>query len=82
MNLTNEELTQLEEAKGSPEWNNIVYEIKRVRQGAYPPDWGKKVIHGILLNEGEGFEIFTFSTKQELLDHLYPQGLPGADEEK
>lgn len=69
MNLTDEELTKLEEAKGSPEWNNIVNEITQIRQGAYPPDWGEKVIHGILRDQS--FEILSFSTKEELLDHLW-----------
>lgn len=69
MNLTDEELTKLEETKGSPEWKNIVDEIKQIRQGAYPPDWGEKVIHGILRDQS--FEILAFSTKAELLDHLW-----------
>lgn len=69
MNLTDEELTNLEKAKGTPEWNDIIDEIKQARQGAYPPDWAVKVIDGILHNQG--IEILTFSTKAELLDHLY-----------
>jgi len=42
-NLTEEELFCLEEAKDLKEWEALCDEIKRVRHGQYPPDFGEKV---------------------------------------
>jgi hypothetical protein len=46
MNITEQELKQLEDAKTDAEWNQAVDQIKARRSGAYPPDWYAKVING------------------------------------
>lgn len=48
MNVTEQELKQLEVAKNDIEWNKVVDEIKARRGGTYPPDWYAKVINGDL----------------------------------
>lgn len=44
MNITEQELKQLENAPNGIEWNKIVKAIKEERNGTYPPDWFAKVI--------------------------------------
>lgn len=46
MNITDQELKNLETAKNETEWNKICDEIKQSRNGSYPPDWYSKVILG------------------------------------
>lgn len=48
MNITKQELEQLESAKNDAEWNRITDEIQAKRNGIYPPDWYAKVILGDL----------------------------------
>ncbi len=48
MNITNQELKKLEDALDGIEWDKTVDEIKRNRNGEYPPDWYAKVILGDL----------------------------------
>lgn len=48
MNITEQELKQLEEAQDDVEWNRTIDEIKAKRGGAYPPDWFAKVVQANL----------------------------------
>ena len=43
MNLTQEELGVLKSCNSEKDWNAACDEIKRTRDGAYPPDWWAKV---------------------------------------
>lgn len=48
MNITEQELKQLENAPNGVEWAKTVDEIRAKRSGTYPPDWYAKVIIGNL----------------------------------
>ena len=39
MNLTQEELGALESCNSGKDWDAACDEIKKTRNGAYPPDW-------------------------------------------
>lgn len=44
MNITEQELEKLKNAKNATEWNAICNQIKNKREGSYPPDWYDKVL--------------------------------------
>ncbi len=44
MNITKEEIAALSASNTREEWNNACDDIKRVRGGAYPPDWWQAVM--------------------------------------
>jgi len=44
MNITEAELKQLENTKSEDEWNDTCTQIKKARNGMYPPDWWAKVM--------------------------------------
>jgi len=44
MNLTENELQSLKNAKNSEKWDGICDKIKSKRDGNYPPDWYEKVL--------------------------------------
>ena len=47
MNLTQEEIKKLKEvAEKKDEWNEVVDEILKARDGKYPPDWYQVIIAG------------------------------------
>lgn len=50
MDLTKNELLKLKSSKTSLEWENIVKEIKKTRDGNLPTDWAEKVIAGNFVN--------------------------------
>jgi len=61
-NLTISELTMLENCKSTREWDAICNQIKKVRDGCYPPDWWPKVVQSgtaarIYIRWGDSFEI-------------------------
>lgn len=39
MNLTEQEIEKLKATKSANEWNSVCDEIKKARDGRYPPDW-------------------------------------------
>lgn len=49
MNLLPGELRNLLAARSAAEWNRVVDEIRRVRGGHFPPDWGARVVQARLL---------------------------------
>ena len=50
MNLTEDEMIKLRNAKSESEWNAVCDEIKTARNGTYPPDWFDKMIETGLLS--------------------------------
>ena len=44
MNISEQEIQKLKDAKSAAEWNAVCREIKSKRNGAYPPDWYEKVL--------------------------------------
>jgi hypothetical protein len=51
MNLTEAEITKLQNTKSEHEWNAVCDEIKAARNGEYPPDWFTKMILTGLISE-------------------------------
>jgi len=50
MNLTDQELEKLKASNSAQEWNSICAEVKRTRNGQYPPDWYPRVmLSGVFL---------------------------------
>jgi len=43
-NLTTREELKLLDTNSESDWNRVCDEIKRARNGQYPPDWYQKVI--------------------------------------
>lgn len=47
--ITDEELAKIEKVQTKNEWTAVCDEIKRSRNGQYPPDWWEKVkLSGLL----------------------------------
>ena len=44
MNLTDNEVTKLENTKSAAEWKVICDEIKMARGGQWPPDWFDRIV--------------------------------------
>lgn len=44
MNLTDEELEEIEKIQTSEEWKALCLAVKGRRNGQYPPDWYPKVL--------------------------------------
>lgn len=44
MNLTDQEIAKLMVTKSETEWNATCDEIKRGRDGEYPPDWYARIV--------------------------------------
>jgi len=42
-NITDEEIELLKRCKSDDDWNKACFDIKRPRNGHYPPDWWPKV---------------------------------------
>jgi hypothetical protein len=60
MLLTDEELKTLESANTADEWNDACLNVKRARNGQYPPDWYPRVIMGgVLANFGKRSNVDT-----------------------
>lgn len=51
MNITEQEIQKLKNAKSAGEWNSVCREIKSKREGAYPEDWYQKVVQSGLMSE-------------------------------
>lgn len=57
MNITDDEIQALENAKTEEQWNAVCDSVKKDRGGQYPPDWAIKVMASGVLNRAiERFE--------------------------
>lgn len=59
-NLTDEELKRLQSAAESQDgdaWHAICDDVKRARDGYYPPDWYQKVIASGLTSKMGGLQV-------------------------
>lgn len=51
MNLTEKEIEKLKATKSESEWNSACDEIKKARNGIYPPDWWPRMMMSGLIAE-------------------------------
>ena len=59
MNITTEEIKKLKSTKSEKEWNDMCDEIKRARNGEYPPDWWQQImLSGLMTQISSSWDTF------------------------